>query len=60
MDDELGEFGRASIRIPPMPEEKFREVAELRDGEVCCQRGLLSFLTDNADALKLSAHNATE
>jgi len=49
MDDELGELCGTPIGIATVPREEFCEVAELRDGEVCGQRGLLALFANNAD-----------
>ena len=33
-----------------MPQEEFREEAELRNGKVRCEGGLFAFFADDADA----------
>ena len=37
MNDELGELGRSLVRVATVPDEKFRQEAELGDGEVGCE-----------------------
>ena len=49
VDDELGEFGRTTVRVAAVPHEEFGEMAELSDGEVSGERGLFSFLAYNSD-----------
>jgi hypothetical protein len=50
MDDELSEFGTALVTVSAMPDEKFRQISELHDGEVRGQGRLLPFLANNADS----------
>lgn len=50
VDHELREFGAALVAVPAVPDEQFRQVAELRHGKVSREAGLLSFLSDDADA----------
>ncbi len=50
MDDELCQFGRASVRVASVPEEQLGQMAELGHGKVGGERGLLPFLTDDTDA----------
>jgi len=50
MDDELREFGTALVAVSAMPDEEFRQISELHDGEVRGQGSLLAFLANDADS----------
>lgn len=45
VDDELAERRRALVAVAPVDHEEATQVFELSHGEVCSQRGLLSFLS---------------
>lgn len=49
VDDELGEFGGAAVRVAAVPHEEFGEVAELGDGEVGGEGGLFAFFAHDSD-----------
>lgn len=50
MNDKLGEFGRALVRVATVPEEEFGQVRKLVDREVGGERGLTTFFADDTDA----------
>ena len=50
MDDELGQLGTSLVAVPTVPDQKFGQMAELLDGEVGCEAGLMALLADDADA----------
>jgi hypothetical protein len=50
VDDELGEFRRALVRVTTVPEEEFGQVGELVDGEIGSEGGLTAFFADDTDA----------
>lgn len=49
MNDELSEFGTALVRVATVPDEKFRQVAELVDGKVGRERSLSTLFPDDTD-----------
>lgn len=50
MDDELGEFSTPFVAVSTMPDEQFRQMAELFDGEIRCETGLSTFFANNTHA----------
>jgi hypothetical protein len=49
VDDELRQFGRASVRVAPVPEKQLGQVAELHHGKVGREGRLLALFADDAD-----------
>jgi len=49
MDDELSELRTTLVRVSTVPNEKFRQVAELVDGEIGSERSLSTFFPNDTD-----------
>lgn len=59
MNDELSQFCTSFVRVTTMPNEKFRQIAELIDGEIGSKGSLSTFFSDNADTYRKQARGVS-